>query len=322
MRMRLLFNCINGSENQVEGFCVVKAAQVRSNVKGADYLDMTLFDADGEVNAKLWDYDVSTHGTFQPQDLIKVRGTVTLYRDQEQLRVERIRKATPADKVDLSELIPCAPQDSDAMYAEVWAYTELMRNDELKRISQHLLDRYNYALRFFPAALRLHHAVRGGLLFHTLTMLHVAKDLCATYGALYPALNADLVYAGIILHDIAKISELEVSDLGIASGYTAEGELLGHISIGVNLVGEAARELSISLDTCMLLQHIILSHHTKPEFGSPKCPMFPEAEIVSALDSLDAKLYEMYDGLNGVPTHGFSQRMWALDDRKLYNHGL
>ena len=322
MRMRLLFNYISELSNQVEGSCIIKSVQQKSNVKGADYLDMILFDADGEVNAKLWDYSPDVFGSYAPQDVIKVRGTVSMYRDQEQLKIDKIRKATAADAVDMMLLVPSAPVASEDMFQSVKLYSERMTNPELKRVTSFLLDRYSHSLSFFPAALKLHHAVRGGLLFHMLTMLETAKGICTTYRKLYPELNCDLVYAGIILHDIAKINELDVNDLGIATGYTAEGELLGHITMGCNMLAETAREIDLDSEITMLLQHILLSHHEKPEFGSPKPPMFPEAEIVSTVDSLDAKLYEMYDVLDAMDKKTMSDRVWSLESRKLYNHRL
>ncbi len=141
------------------------------------------------------------------------------------------------------------------------------------------------------------------------------------YSPIYPELSSDLVYAGVILHDIAKTTELDVGPLGLATAYSPEGQLLGHITMGVNMIELAAMELGIPNEKAMLLAHILLSHHGVPEFGSPKPPMFPEAEIVSTVDTLDAKLYEMFDVLASVQIGGFSDRQWALDNRLLYRHG-
>ena len=129
------------------------------------------------------------------------------------------------------------------------------------------------------------------------------------------------MYSGIILHDMAKTKELVVGELGLASAYSTPGQLLGHINLGMAMIERAAAELMINEETKMLLQHIVLAHHGVPEFGSPRPPMFPEAEIVSTVDLLDARLFEMYDALSGVVTGGFSERQWALDNRQLYKHG-
>ncbi|MBQ3552005.1 MAG: HD domain-containing protein [Clostridia bacterium] len=320
MRMRLLDNIINYATNQVEGFCIVKTAQVKSNVKGADYLDLYVFDASGEINAKLWDYDAEKNGIYASQDIIKIRGTIVLFKEVEQLRIDRIRKATEHDAIDMRLLVPCAPESSADMYKRVLSYTELITDPSLLRVTQHALSLYENKLQYYPAALRLHHAYRGGLLYHMVTMLDAAKALCTVYEQLYPSLRAELVYAGIILHDIEKIEELSVSELGMATAYTPSGELIGHINMGVNLIGLIGKELNIDDDTIMLLQHIVLSHHGDPEYGSPKLPMFPEAEIVSKIDTLDAKLFTMYSELDAIEEGQLTDRIWSLDNRKLYKH--
>ena len=138
---------------------------------------------------------------------------------------------------------------------------------------------------------------------------------------LYPALDRDLVTAGATLHDIGKLYELQTGKLGLATAYTPEGQLLGHINIGISLIHNAADRLDIPEETAMLLEHMLLSHHGQPEFGSPKFPMFPEAEVLSECDLLDSRLFEMFDALSTVSKGGFSDRLWALDNRQLYQHG-
>ena len=319
-RMRLLDKVFNASASQVEGFCIVKSVGIKTNVKGAAYLDMILADAGGECNAKLWDYAPEVHGSYEANTVIKVRATINMWKDGEQLKIDRIRNLKPNEEVDMSELVPCAPQSPQKMYDEIFAVTEGFNDPDLKLITQYLLKENKEALMRWPAALKLHHAMRGGLLYHTLTMLDCAKAIIGVYKRLYPSLSSELVYAGIILHDIAKTRELVVGELGLASAYSTEGQLLGHLDLGMAMIERAAAELMINDETKMLLQHIVMSHHGVPEFGSPKPPMFPEAEIVSEVD-LDARLFEMYDALSGIVTGGFTERLWALDNRQLYKHG-
>ena len=187
-------------------------------------------------------------------------------------------------------------------------------NAELKAIVLHLMKQNREKLLYFPAAVKLHHATRGGLLHHTLSIVKLAKAVCAAY----PALDGELVYAGAILHDIGKLIELDANELGLAGAYTAEGQLIGHISLGMIAVDNAAKELGVSAKTSMLLEHMLLSHHGVPEFGSPKFPMFPEAEVLSELDLLDSRLYEMFSALDSVQDGAFTERQWALDNRQLY----
>ena len=320
-RMKLLSNIINNATNQVEGFCIIKNVQLKVNVKGAEYLDFTLADAEGEVNAKLWDYQSAMHGVYSAGDIIKVRGTVNIYRDTEQLKIDRIRRMNENDSVDLSTIVAESPVNGEMLFKELYDFAATFRDEDISRLTRYLLQANKERLERYPAALRLHHAYKGGLMFHTSTMLSVAKKLVEVYAAIDPELSSDLVYAGVILHDIAKTQELEVGPLGLATAYSAEGQLIGHLAMGASMVQMAAVELGIPEEKTMLIKHILLSHHGVPEFGSPKPPMFPEAEIVSTVDTLDAKLYEMFDALAGVEIGGFTDRLWALDNRQLFRHG-
>ena len=309
-KMRL----IKDAFGTTEGFCLVKSAAVRTDVKGTEYLDMVLADSEGECVAKLWNYSRITHGSYDVNDIIKVRGTVQVWKDTEQFKIDRIRKATPDDRVDMSAIIPCAPFDPQDMYDELYNTATAFKDEDLKRIVQYLLRENREQLLLFPAGVKLHHATRGGLLHHTCSVLHLAQHIAG----LYPSLHRDLLFAGAILHDIGKIKELDANVLGIAGAYTNEGQLLGHINVGMAMIAAAAEITMISPKTAMLLEHMILSHHGKPEFGSPRLPMFPEAEVLSICDLLDSKMYEMDAALDGVSTDGFSERLWALDNRQLY----
>ncbi|MBR4434903.1 MAG: HD domain-containing protein [Clostridia bacterium] len=319
--MKLLSNYINNQQNQVEGFCLIKNVSIKVNKNGADYLDFTLEDAEGEVNAKLWDYQSAAHGTYSAGEIIKVRGSVSVYNNSEQLRVERIRKMRDGDEVDISSIVAESPVNGELLYKELYDFAGTFFDPDIASLTRYLLAANKDRLIKYPAALRLHHAHKGGLMLHTHTMLGVARKMIEVYSGIYAELSSDLVYAGVILHDIAKTAELDVSTLGLATAYTTEGQLLGHITMGVNMIETAAAELGIPNEKTMLLAHILLSHHGMAEFGSPKFPMFPEAEIVSAVDTLDAKLFEMFDALGAVQIGAFTDRQWALDNRQLFRHG-
>ena len=313
-RMRLLSEA-NGTT--VEGFCIVKSVQLKTNKNGSMYLDFVFADCEGEIEAKLWDYSAAKNGIFDADQVVKVCATINIWKDAEQLKIDRLRHTTAEDGVDMSLLVPCAPFDAEWMYQQLFDTADTFADDEIKRLTQYLLRGNKALLLRAPAAVKLHHATRGGLLHHTYTMLQAAKALCP----LYPLLDTDLVYAGAILHDIAKLEELEIGSLGLANGYTEAGKLVGHINLGVCMVAAACEALDISHDIRILFQHMLLSHHGIAEYGSPRPPMFPEAELVSELDLLDSRLYEMFDALSGIPKGGFSERMWALDNRQIYQHG-
>ena len=309
-KMRL----IREAYGTTEGFCLVKSAAVRTDVKGTEYLDMVLADSEGECVAKLWNYSRIAHGEYDANDIIKVRGTVQVWKDTEQFKIDRIRKANDGDSVDMSAIIPTAPFDPQEMYDELYNAAANFKDEDLRRIVQYLLRENREQLLIYPAGVKLHHATRGGLLHHTLSVLHLAQRIAE----LYPSLHKDLLFAGAILHDIGKLRELDADTLGIAGAYTNEGQLLGHINVGMAMVASAAEITMIAPKTAMLLEHMILSHHGKPEFGSPRLPMIPEAEVLSICDLLDSKMYEMDAALDGVSKDGFSERLWALDNRQLY----
>ena len=309
-------NLLNAPGQQVEGFCLVKSAAVRTDSKGGTYMDMVLADAGGECVGKIWNY-VPSMGLYEPEDVIKVRGTITVWKDSEQLRIERIRQATEADGVDMSQIVPCSPLDPKAAYEYLWQETEGFRDQDLKRLVQYIMKEHKNEMLCYPAAVKLHHATRGGFLEHTTNLVRMGKVVARHY----PQLDGELIIAGAILHDIGKLGELATGKLGIATAYTPEGQLLGHINMGMAEVRAAAELLQVPEQTSVLLQHMLLSHHGQPEFGSPKLPMFPEAEVLSTLDRLDAQLFEMFAALEGVQAGGFSERQWALDNRQLYQHG-
>ena len=320
-RMNLLNNCINKATGAVEGFCLVKSVAVKNNVKGADYLDLVLGDAGGDVVAKLWDYQAANHGVYAVGDIIKVRGTINIWKEAEQLKVDRIRHMTDADDPDMSAIVASSPVNGGETFKRIYDFAGAFKDNDLARLTQYLLRGRKKQIESYPAALKLHHAERCGLMFHTGTMLEMAKKLVEIYKPIYPELSEELIYCGVILHDIAKTEELIVSDLGVATSYSVRGQLMGHINMGVVMVEQAAAELQIPEELVTLISHILLSHHGQPDFGSPKFPMFPEAEIVSEIDMLDARLFEMFDVLSGVAVGQFSERQWMLDNRLLYKHG-
>ncbi len=304
------------SRGMVEGFCLVKTAEVKTSSKGDRYLDMTLTDSSGEINAKLWSYNEAIHGEYEANEIIKVRGTISVYAGNDQLRIDRIRKSTPADNIDPSEFVPSAEFDADNMYNALLSIADNFEDAALRKIVTYLLEENKLALLYWPAAFKLHHAIRGGLLMHTLSIVRLAERVCE----IYPFIDRELLISGAILHDIAKLTEFEVADTGIVSGYSVRGNLLGHLAEGAMVIRRAAEKLGIPIETSMLLEHMVLSHHGEPEFGAAVRPMFIEAELLSELDLMDSRIYEMREAVENAKENDFTGKMWALDNRKLYNH--
>lgn len=305
------------NNGRVEGYCLVKGVEQKTSSKGDTYLDFMLGDASGEINGKLWRYSPAEHGEYKSNDIIKVRGTVTRYNGSDQLRIERIRTANEDDNVCIDNLVRTTGFSSQQMYDELVALASDFKNDDLKKIVTEIYADNRMPLLYWPAAFKLHHAVRGGLLMHTLSIVRLAQKICEVY----PFIDRDMLLAGAMLHDIAKLEEFSVSETGIADGYSVAGNLVGHIAMGAMTIEKYAEKLNVDRETAILLEHMILSHHGEPEFGAAVRPMTIEAEMLSELDLLDSRLYEMREAIMAANTGDFSQRVWALDNRKLYNHG-
>ena len=293
-----------------DGFLLVRAAAQRTSSNGNKYLDMTLCDISGEVNAKMWDGNTPAPATAT---VLRLRGVMLEYNGRAQLRVDKLRPAAEGDDYDMAALTPCAPQPSGEMMDFILNRVDAIADRELKALVLKRLEEAGDRLMYYPAASKLHHAERGGLLHHTSTMLRAGRAVCD----IYPFLDADLLAAGVILHDLCKLDELAADEIGMVSDYTRQGQLLGHLVMGVAALDRCARELNVRPELKDMLEHMILSHHDLPEYGSPRRPMFPEAEVLHILDVLDARMFEMRRELAMVKPGGFTERIWSLE-RKLY----
>lgn len=311
------FNPVGEGKNLVEGFCLIKSVDKKTSTKGDTYLDMMLSDSEGEINAKLWSYNENAHGVYDANTLVKIRGSISPYNGVDQLRIERIRPVNDNDGIKIEDYVKSAEYDCSAMYDELFSIANSFSDKELSLLVTTILNERRLALLYWPAAFKLHHAIRGGLLMHTLSIVRLCKSICT----IYPFVNEELLISGAILHDIAKTEEFEVADSGIATGYSVKGNLIGHLAEGAIIVRETAVKTGVSEETSLLLEHMLLSHHGDPEFGAAVRPMFIEAEILSELDMLDARIYEMKEATASIEVGEFTGRLWSMENRKLYNHG-
>ena len=300
----------------LECFALVKSCDKKSAKNGTFYLDMVLADKNGELVAKLWDYK---EGSFLPEvnTVIKVRGTLQQYNGNDQFIVQRVRASVKEDNIDMSEYVKSSDYSGNSMFDTIIDMVNAFKDSELKSVVLSMLNDNKEQLLFFPAAEKLHHAMTGGLLYHTLSIVRLAECVCG----IYPYIDKDLLLSGAILHDIAKLREYSVNAAGIVDGHTVEGMLLGHLVMGAEDVGRKCDELGITPEKKYLLQHMLISHHGKLEFGAAVRPSFIEAEVLSQLDVFDANMYEMAEAVGGVKAGEFTGRLWMLDNRKFYNHG-
>ena len=305
-----------GNNGLVEGFAVIKQCDKKMTKNGSYYLDLVLSDKDGEIFAKLWDYNEASHGQYDTDGFVKVRGVISQYNGHDQLKIERIRPVIESDNVDVSDYVKSADYTGEEMFSHLLSLVNGFKDEDLKNIVSYLLEENKEKILYFPAAFRLHHAIRCGLLMHTASIVKLCESVCR----IYPFVNRELLISGAILHDIAKTVEFDVKETGIASGYTVEGNLIGHLVMGAMMVKEAGQKLGTDKEKSILLQHMIISHHGEPEFGAAVRPLFLEAELLSQLDSMDAKIYEIMDAVSGIEKGEFTNRLWALDDRKFYKY--
>ena len=298
-------------------YFIVKSVAVKVGSNKKAYLDLLLADGTGEISAKKWDIaDEELPGLekIKEGNVIKVKAVVTEWNGMKQLRVSRIRQTSAEDNIDLKDYIKAAPEDDGDMYDFIYKKTEDFQDKDLKNICIRQLDTNREKLMYYPAAKKNHHAELAGLLYHIKRMLMMAERACEVY----TNLNRELVMAGVILHDMEKINEIDSNELGISTGYSFEGRMLGHLVQGVRTIDKLADELDIPREKAVMLEHMIISHHYEPEFGSPKKPLFPEAEMLHYLDMIDAKMFDMQEALEKTEPGQFSERVWTLDNRMLY----
>ena len=292
-------------------FLLIKNAVRGVASNGKPFLSIIFQDKSGEIEAKLWDASEEDVQSYRAQQIVKVSGDIQSYRGKNQLRIKQIRPTTSNDQVRLDDFLETAPLGKEEMSNKLTQYIFEMKNPNIQRITRHLLKKNMKEFLEYPAAMKNHHEFVSGLAYHVVSMLDLAKAIAG----LYPSLDKDLLYAGVILHDLGKVKELSGP---ISTTYTIEGNLLGHITIMVNEIAWAAEELSISGEEVLILQHLVLSHHGKAEWGSPKPPLIKEAEILHYIDNIDAKMNMLDRALERVKPGEFTERVFALDNRSFY----
>ena len=305
------------TDEELTDFFMIKSVAIRTGSNGKDYLDLGLGDCSGEINGKKWDIspdELPSLIALKEGDIVKIKGLVTEWNSIKQLRVQRIRKAAPTDDLVMSDYVKAAPEDPEEMFAYVMERANAIKDEGLRRISVNTLEENRERLLYYPGAMRNHHAEMSGLLYHIRRMLTMGLKACQVY----TGLDKDWVVCGVIMHDMEKLNELRSNEFGISPGYTAQGNLLGHIVMGAVQLKERAEKAGLDEEKTMMLQHMIVSHHYEPEFGSPVRPMFPEAELLHYLDMIDAKMFDFEAALEPVEPGGFSERVRTLDGRMLY----
>lgn len=264
---------------------LVHSKEIRQKKTGELYLSLLLGDRTGELDAKMWDNVQEVIDSFDRDDFVRVKGLIQIFHNRPQLTIHKMRRMDDSE-VDFSDYFPSSKRDPEEMWRELRGIVAGMGNPHLKALLEAMLDDPEIALRYrrAPAAKHIHHAYLGGLIEHVLSLCALARMTAGHY----PHVDFDLLLAGVVLHDIGKIYELNY-ERGFS--YSSEGQLLGHIHIGIRMVGDKLRGLpDFPAGLRSLVEHMILSHHGQLEFGSPKLPEFPEALLLHYLDDMDSKM--------------------------------
>ncbi|SIS47375.1 3'-5' exoribonuclease YhaM [Salimicrobium flavidum] len=294
-----------------DDFLLIISANKSVASNGKPFLALLLRDRTGEIDARLWGAKKEDETLFTKGVLVKVSGEIGQFRNKPQLKIHHIRQAQEEDGVDVKQFIEKAPVSVEWLEEQIKEFLFEMTNASLQRLTRYFVKEYYEDLFTYPAATRNHHNYVSGLAHHIVTMLRMGKEI----GAIYPEVNKDLLYAGIIVHDLGKIKELSNPE---SPEYTTEGRLLGHISLMVEEVETAARELQIEGEEVMALKHLVLSHHGKTEWGSPKPPYIREAEILHYIDMLDSRIQMMNASLRKTKPGTFTEKIFPLEQRSFY----
>jgi 3'-5' exoribonuclease len=285
----------------IEEVFLVSDKQLRANRNGNLYLQLELRDRTGCISARLWNAGEHLFRSFDSSDFILVRGKVQLFQGALQMILSHLEKVA-AEKIELADFLPHTEHDVSKLFGRLRALLERLGNPHLRALIECFLmdDQFVHDFCRAPAGIRNHHAYIGGLLEHVVTLLEAADRL----QPLYPRLDRDLLLAGVFLHDIGKVRELS---FGKAFGYTDQGQLIGHLVIGVEMLNEKAARVPdltgepFPSELLLRLKHMILSHHGSYEFGSPRLPMTPEAIALHYLDNFDAKVHSFTRDIHEDP---------------------
>ncbi len=277
---------------------------------GLAYMNVTLQDKTGTIEAKKWDINEVDAALLNIGNVVLVDGDVLNYRDNLQVKIRAISKVND-DEFDATRFTMASPIPLEELEKRLDSYVSSLKDKDIALLTKTLIGKYYKSYITYPAAVRNHHEFASGLLHHTVSM----ADLGEAIANLYPSVDRDMLIAGILLHDLGKTLELSGP---IIPKYTLEGKLIGHISITHAEIQKSIEALKINSETATLLSHMVLSHHGKYEYGSPVLPLTREAYLLSVIDDLDAKMMILDKAYDQTPEGEFSARIYAMDDRSFY----
>ncbi|CAH1849934.1 3'-5' exoribonuclease YhaM family protein [Convivina praedatoris] len=297
----------------VDNFALITSAEVRLTKTGKNYISLTFSDRSGDLPGNLWDASQEQINEFIQGKIVKLQGVRGAFKSQPQVQITSLRLTQAGEPNNPADFMAHAPVKTADLDAQLNDYLLMISQPTWNRLVRRLFKQYHDQFLQFPAAKKNHHAFNGGLAFHSLSIAQLAKSVSQQY----PQLNADLLLAGALLHDLGKVIELSGP---IATEYTLAGDLIGHITLIDEQIVLAANELHFDLNSeeMILLRHVVLAHHGLLEYGSPVRPMVMEAQVLNQLDNLDASMQMMTGAIEKTAPGSFSTRIFGLDNRRFY----
>ena len=278
--------------DRIEGQFLLGSVSKGVNTNGGSYFSVELRDASGQITAKKWDATLQDEEIFVTGNVISLIGETNRYKDALQLKILSA-EVVPLDEIDVDRFVKAPPVSKNELIKKFNDYVNSIKNEDCQKLLKYMINKFDDKLYSYPAAVSIHHEYSSGLLMHSLSMADLASFLCPIYDCDY-----DILITGCLLHDMGKIIELE-------------GPMCAEIR-------KAADELKITSEVPLLLEHMILSHHGQPEFGSPVMPLTKEALLLSLIDNLDSKMVVVNKAIAEVEPGNFSNKVFPLDNRSFY----
>lgn len=292
------------------GVFLVKDVTKGTKVDGQPYLSVTLQDNSGTIDAKKWIVTSNDIKLLVPGTAVRVDGEVRIYKEKLQASIDAVYEVD-LNTIDLTDLLIQSPISVETLISKFKYFLSSIKNDDCKNILNYIFKKYYQDFINYPAAVRNHHEFYHGLLYHTVSICEVAEGISKHYADV----DYDILISGCLLHDVGKV--IEFSGV-IGTKYTNEGNLLGHLTIGMSLIDEAKKALDIKSEVPLLLEHMVLSHHGKVEYGAAVVPITREALLLSMIDDMDAKMMILDKAYANVEEGGYTERIFPLENRSFY----
>lgn len=306
-----LYDLKNGEEFGL--YVLIKSADIRVARNGNSFIAFRFQDKSGAMDGMFWNASDKEMNTFQSGKVVFLQGHRENYQGKPQVKIESMRLAETGEPKDPSLYVESVSVSKEDIQDRINDALFKIEEPHIARVVRKILKNKEEEFYLYPAAKRNHHAMAGGLSYHTVTMVKIAEKLLE----IYPQLNASLLIGGIVLHDIGKTIELSGA---ISTEYTLKGKMMGHIVIINELIDRACQEIGIDteIEPIILLKHVVLAHHGKLEYGSPVLPQLLEAEIIHYIDDMDAKINMISAVLDQTDPGHFTPQIFPLDKREIY----